>query len=407
MGLLKEAVIEQSAAKIAIMGFQGSGKTLTALLIALGLSKTYHQGAPIAMHDPEGTSDFLVPIARAEGVKLFVRKSTSFTDMVAVLKEAEQAGCCVFIEDGVSRTWAELQTSLMRKKNINRLQFEHWNQLKETWRSSFVDKFLASPLHCIINGRAGFEYETVEDEDGKRSQERSGGTKLKAESEFGFEPHLVIEMEGRRLQNKEPDGPRKRRLRKHGGQIVHYAHVSKDRGRILNGKTFEFADINDYKAGDFKKVFDTFTPHWATLNVGQQHVALDTTANSGDLFSASGSSQYAERAKRKDIAVEELKGMLIAVWPGQDAVSKDGKAKAINILFDVFSWKAAEEKSVDELERAVVVMRKFVDAMQNGDVSAAEVERAVAILVICRDAVLAETPNPKIGEVAAETVQGF
>src|SRR5882724_1396819 len=57
------------ALKAAFIGLNGSGKTFTMALLAIGISKTYHGGAPVSMHDSEspvggavGPSDFLVPI---------------------------------------------------------------------------------------------------------------------------------------------------------------------------------------------------------------------------------------------------------------------------------------------------------------------------------------------------------
>jgi hypothetical protein len=49
---------------------------------------------------------------------------------------------------------------------------------------------------CISSlcGRAGYEYDHEENEDGGKDLIKIG-TKMKAEGEFGFEPSLVIEME--------------------------------------------------------------------------------------------------------------------------------------------------------------------------------------------------------------------
>jgi ABC-type dipeptide/oligopeptide/nickel transport system ATPase subunit len=52
MGILTQAVIEQTAAKVGLLGRQGSGKTTTAMLILIGLSKTFHKNAPVAFWTP-------------------------------------------------------------------------------------------------------------------------------------------------------------------------------------------------------------------------------------------------------------------------------------------------------------------------------------------------------------------
>lgn len=387
MSLLKEATIEQAAAKIGIFGFQGSGKTTTAFLLAIGLSKTFHNGAPIAMHDTEGSSDFLVPIAQAEGIKLLRHKSTSFDDMVGVLREAESAGACVFIQDQVSRTWAELMSTYQKQKNLKRLEFQHWNFLKEKWRAEFVDRYLASALHCIVNGRAGYEYDTVEDDDGKRQQERVG-TKFRAEGEFGYEPNLLIEMEGRRSPDVETAG-KKRRVRKQGGRIIHYAHVLKDRSRDLNGKTFEFKDINNYKPGDWKRVYEAFAPHWALLNVSSgTHRSLEITSTQ---FAEDANGHDMRRGTRAAIACEEIEGMLVNLWPGQSADAKRAKQAVVKFLFDTFSWKSVEQRSVEELERAVDVLRRFIAALPKSDVSPADLDGSLQLLAEVQRQALNET----------------
>src|SRR5229473_6672290 len=101
MGLLKEVTNEQARAKIAAFGEQGSGKTTTLALIAIGLSKTYHNSAPVACMDTENGADFLKPIFAAEGVKFLAIKSGAFKDMVPALREAQESGCCAFIMDSV------------------------------------------------------------------------------------------------------------------------------------------------------------------------------------------------------------------------------------------------------------------------------------------------------------------
>ena len=133
MSLLKRASIEQSAAKIGIFGPQGSGKTTTAMLIALGLSKTYHANAPIAFMDTENGSDYCVPLAEIEGVPLQTFKSRAFRDMKAGLNEAETAGCCVYLVDSYTHPWIELCEAFKSKSKRKRLEFQHMDELKTLW----------------------------------------------------------------------------------------------------------------------------------------------------------------------------------------------------------------------------------------------------------------------------------
>jgi hypothetical protein len=400
MGLLKKIEIEQVSAKIGLFGSQGSGKSLTSLLIAIGLSKTFHNGAPIGMHDTEGASDFLKPILDIEGIDLLRHKSTSFKDMVTVLKEAENGGCCVYIQDTVSRTWTELVEAIQKKKQVKKLEFQHWNEVKGIWRSYFVDRYMTSPLHCIVVGRAGDEYDTVEDEKGKRSQERVG-SRMAAEKGFGYEPNLLIEMEGRRALNVETEG-KKKRVRKQGGKITHYAHVLKDRSRALNGLSIPFKDLNDYKKGDWQPVFKAFAPHWAFLNIGQTAAGtVDVRSSSADMFEDDPGQNRVNWGRRRDIAIEEINGLLDRdLFPGSTAVVRERKGRVYHELFDTHSEKAVEGMSVDRLEEAVGVLKAMRSALQANGMP----ESLDGVLKALREA-RAFYGEMRAGEMARETEQ--
>lgn len=355
MGLLKEATMnEQAAAKVGIFGSQGSGKTTTGALIAIGLSKAFHNGAPVAMMDTENGSDFIKPLFDAEGIKLFIHKSRAFADMIAVLKEAQALGCCAFFIDSVTHTWQELQDSYCRRKRINRIEFQHWRDLKgpDGW-ASWTTAYLNSPLHCVVSGRAGNEYEYQINEETHKKELVKGASKMKAEGEFGYEPNLLIEMEVERVRPE--DGKRTK-----GGSFIHHAHVLKDRARALNGRTLDFKDLNTYKAGDYRKVFDVFAPHWQFLNIGGTQRALDTTRTSAGLFEgANGEGEYAKLQRRRTVALEEIQGSLVKLWPGQSAAEKLAKATAIEAIFGFKSWTRVEGLPPETLEDAQELVGLF------------------------------------------------
>jgi len=122
--LLKEATVnEQGSAKMAWFGPQGSGKTMSALQTAIGLSHNFHKDAPIAFFDTEKGSDFARPICEAEGIKLLRVKSRAFADLLQTLKEAEQQGACSLIVDSMSHVWTEIMDSFCRQKKISRIEF--------------------------------------------------------------------------------------------------------------------------------------------------------------------------------------------------------------------------------------------------------------------------------------------
>lgn len=387
MALLQPAKVEQSAAKVGVFGLQGAGKTTTSALIAIGLSKTYHQGAAVAFMDTENGSDYLVPIFEAEGVPLFTVKSRSFKDMRGSLREAEQAKCCAYLVDSYSHPWIELVATFKERSKRKRLEFHHMDELKGLWRQ-WTDQFLNSSLHVVLSGRLGYVWDREEDDaDGKGDLVKLG-TKMKSESEAGYEPSLLIEMEA--IQSSEA---RMKKTRAKQGSIVHHAYVLKDRWRTLNGRTFTFKDLNTYKAGDYKAVFDAFRPHFDQLAIGTQQRAVDGSRSSADLFDNQGQTSDQRRATKVQIACEELQGTLVALWPGQDAKSKALKQAAIEALFATRSWTAVESKSLEALEAGLGVLHLFEkaakDAVEAGN-AATEAAHVFALMQMCRDRIEAD-----------------
>jgi hypothetical protein len=355
VSLLQKARVEQSAAKVGIFASQGAGKTTTALLLALGLSKTYHGGAPIAMDDTENGSDYVVPIAEKEGVELRNFKSRAFKDMKAGLREAEETGCCVYIVDSYTHPWKELVDTFKAKSRRRKLEFHHMDELKSLWQT-WTDQMLNSPLHVILAGRLGYVWDREEDdEDGTKGDLIKLGTKMKSESEAGYEPSLLIEMEG-----VQTEASRQKKTRAKQGSIVHHAYVLKDRWRVLNGRTFTFKDMNEYKVGGYLPVFNAFRPHFDRLAIGTvTQRSVDASRTSAELFTATGESIGAQLARRKQIASEEVAGILAHLWSGQTAVEKKIRQSLLNELFGTFSWTAIENEQVDKLETAVAMLRDF------------------------------------------------
>lgn len=358
MSFFKEVENEQARGKVGIFGMQGSGKTTTNALLALAVSITFHNKAAVAMQDTENGSDYLKPIFDAEGVKLYVRKSGAFADMITSLREAEKMGCCAFIMDSITHTWRDLVDSYCAvkastyHKSSYSPQFQDWKELKATW-AVWTYAFLNSPLHCFIAGRAGYEYEYQANDDGKKELIK-GDTKMKAENEFGYEPSLLIEMESERRHTN---------TRHRGGSIVHRAYVLKDRARTLNGKSFEYPDMNSYKQGDWKKVFKDFQPHFAFLNIGgTQRAMLPNTSE--ELFdAANGDSEARQRAQSKKIALEEIENVMgVVLWPGTTEKMKKIKLAVMQALWGVRSWTAVEGMGLREVENGLWSLHEYEKA---------------------------------------------
>jgi hypothetical protein len=320
-------------------------------MLALFLSKTYHGGKPVAFLDSEKGSDFIKPFFDLEGVELLVDKSRAFIDLRDAHANAMQAGACVLITDSLTHFWEELLKSV--QGNSSRLSLPQIMQAKGQWRS-FTENFEMAAMHWLIAGRLGHEWENVDVEDERgnvKNELMKGGTKMKAEGDFSYEPDLVLELSAA----DDPDAADYKKLSK-GGRIkklasrqIHVALVKKSRVRSLNGQMFTWKD-DDYKKGDYVNIANCFKPYFDFLNVGGEHFAFDGSRNSRELVSEANKDDFYQKQRRREIACEEIKGALGCVWSA--ATGKDAalKTEVINALFNTHSWSAVERLDPDTLE---------------------------------------------------------
>lgn len=353
--LLQKAVLEAAYAKLGLSGFAGSGKTYTAILIALGLQKKIGSTKPIAFFDTEAGSDFVIGAVEEAGHELFSVKSRAFSDLAAVMKEAPKVSDILII-DSITHPWVELTESYMRKKNAKFMEFQHWKDVKATWQKDFATPYVNSPIHIIMCGRAGFEYSYETNDNGKKELVKTG-TKMKAENEMGYEASLLIEMEREREDSKIGSGNR------------HIAHVLKDRSRCIDGKKFT------------NPTFAEFEPFFDFLNLGGKHRAVDADRTSDAMFDAPDSS-YSEERRAIQIALEEMAGVFDALLPGHSN-TKDGKAiksMLLKLVLGTTSGKAMEKMEPFKLEKGVGAMEYVLRHIRDGEMPSdhAEVENVLA-----------------------------
>jgi len=330
--------------KVGLYGAQGSGKTTTAMRVAVGLSKLSTPVAPIAFVDTETGSDFFVERMKAEGIPFYQLKTRAFRSLATAIEEAEAAGA-VLVIDSVSHFWDEIRTAYAEKMKRTRLQFEDWNVIKDEWRRGYATPFINARCHIIVCGRSQDTYEDFFDDQGRREIAKTG-TRMRAEREFGYEPSLVLEMEGLSVTQDALRAAKDKRERagvKISSERIIRATVLKDRADVLNGQTFDFPD------------FDTFAPHFHALNLGGKHLGVDDRSSAA-LFTSE-SEAFQRTNKLRTIALEEIQGEIAAAYPGQDKDSKAIKTDLVHAVFGTRSWTAVEEKKLEELERGLAVIR--------------------------------------------------
>lgn len=336
MALFKKSEETQAFLKMGIYGSTGSGKTYTATKIAIGLAKHIEKRTgvkpPLMFLDTEQGSDWMRPMVEQADLEFLGAKTRAFADLKTAVREAE-AQRAVMLVDSITHFWEDLKLAFARKRQrkYDKLEFQDYGPIKQQW-GEFTQSFLTSNAHIILLGRAGntYEYQDKEDEDtGKTKKELiSTGTKMKAETEMGYEPSLLVEM----VSIKDPADRSKK-------QIQRIAHVIKDRADLLDGKSF------------IDPTFQNFMPHIERLNIGGEQSKFEQQRDTSQLFDPSGRTAGQEWRLQKDIVLEEIEQLLLLHYPGQSVEEKRIKAAMIRKHFGGV-WKELEEVFTVEKIRA-------------------------------------------------------
>ena len=332
---------EQGFLKAGLLGFAGSGKTHTAVDLAIYARRFFGLDGPIAFFDTEnGTSYVARWIERETGRKLVGLRSRSFVDLIAMSNECVTAGVSVLIVDSITHPWRELCDSYLAQVNRARearrlsprsgLALPDWAPIKAMWKA-WPDFYINSPLHIIMNGRAGFEWgEKQSEDDPEKSTLAKTGIKMKTETETGFEPSLLIEMQ----RSMDPIT--------HAAQRV--ALVLKDRFRSMDGR-----EIVNPKGADF-------LPHLEQLKAGGSHITVVEPQTDFRVSEDGDAGWYVEKRQRA-ILSEEITAEFVKHMPGAKAEDKAAKVALLEACFGTSSWTAIENMRSEKLKDGLAVLR--------------------------------------------------
>lgn len=356
---LKEANgMKASRAKIGAFGNTGSGKTTTLSLLAAGLSKEFHGGAPVAFYSTEPGVDFVKPIFAAEGITLFEDRSKSFTDLLQAVMEAQRLQCCALVVDSVTHVWRELVDAYCVRMKIDKPEFHHWKDIKASWQQ-WTDLYVNAPIHILVAGRAGNEYEYEINEKGKKELIK-GDSKMKAEGEFGYEADLLIEMFSDADLSMQRAIRKKNQPKTHETRMNHTALVRKSRVWVLNGRQFSYEDSDQYGPGGYKKVLSDFRPYLDALNLTGTHEGIDTTRNSQGMFTPQSGSEWHRIKAQKEVLLEEIQNTIVmTLGSGQDVKTKAFKLVLVDAVFGERSWSKVESLHVERLKAAKELLMEF------------------------------------------------
>ena len=358
-------------AKTSLFGPKGTGKTTLLAMLLIYLSKTYHNSAPVAWLASEKGVDFVIDIFKAEGVPLYLNRSRSFLDLKNFSKDALGSKCCAAGVDSVSHFWQDLFTAGMKSSGPRLARI---GKIKEEW-APFAQDFQDAPIHYLVTGRMGFVWDEVEmlNENGEMEKELSkGGTKIKAEGDFGHEPDLEIET----AQMDDPDlvkfdKVRGRARRNFKSQMIHVATVKKCRVWSLNGKAFTWKDQPVYKPDYYKQVATSFQPYFDSINIGGAHAVAHSQRETAALFNSGTEHSAHEAHIQRKCFMEELDNLLAHCFPGGEKRSKQDamyRNLTLEFLNGFSSWSRQEEEvSTINLKRNVEIIKALRARLDGGE----------------------------------------
>jgi len=216
-----KAVAKQAFFKCCLYSKQGRGKTLTALLWAEGLAA--RDNKRIALVDTELGSEFYVMDIpdRAVHPKAFDIDrlvTRSIMETIEAIEGIDPAVHGVVILDSITHLWDAAMAAYSGKRMSNgAIPIQAWGDIKRPYKR-LMSLLVDGNFHVIICGREG----VIMEKDGDGDNEVVG-TKVKAEGETGYEPHIL----GRMLHTSD----------EHNHNNVVSVFFEKDRTGILSGKT--------------------------------------------------------------------------------------------------------------------------------------------------------------------------
>lgn len=169
----QKAQRKKSKLRMALTGSSGSGKTYSAITLALGLVK---DGERIAVIDTENGS-----------ASLYEHLGEYYTEEIAApytigkylkaIREAEQNGFSVLIIDSLTHAWAGAGGLLEKQGRIadggGKNGYTAWREVTPE-HQALIDAILSSKMHIIATMRSKTEYALVENEKGRVIPQKIG-----------------------------------------------------------------------------------------------------------------------------------------------------------------------------------------------------------------------------------------
>ena len=322
MSILKPIDAGSGFLKVSIFGEAGSGKTTTAVKLAVFARKHFNLAGPIVFIDTENGSPWVSAwVKRETGVEMVGVKTRAFSDLLAATREAIEIGASILIVDSATHFWQELNATFLKRINdsrranrlqtLDKLEFQHMNAIKEEW-GKWTALFLNSPMHIVTCGRLQNEWEWETNEKGKKELVKAG-VRFQAERQFGHEASILVEMESEQVLEGSVVV-----------KVIHRATVLKDRN--MDVQTSLVGKTCDHPDGTF------FLPHLETLRPAT-HTPVSERETPVQVDEG-GRVDWQREVRERDALLEEVAGELDK--SGLGGTSSEAKTKRPRLLEECF-----------------------------------------------------------------------
>ncbi len=181
---LKKATRKQVKLRVGLSAVSGGGKTMSALLLAYGMTNDWSK---IAVIDTEnGSASLYSHLGEFNTIDL----SAPFSPerYIECIKACEDAGMEVIIIDSITHEWDGKGGIIDISNSMTGNSFTNWAKLTPR-HDAFINSILQSKCHIISCVRRKQDYEMTKDKDGKIKVEKAG---LKEITREGFEYELTL-----------------------------------------------------------------------------------------------------------------------------------------------------------------------------------------------------------------------
>ncbi len=182
---LKKATRKQVKLRLGLSAVAGGGKTMSALLLAYGMTNDWTK---IAVIDTEnGSASLYSHLGEFNSIDLEAPFSPE--RYVEAIKICEDAGMEVIIIDSITHEW-DGKGGCLDLQNQAGGRYQDWAKITPR-HDNFINAILQSKCHIISSVRRKQDYEMTKDSNGKTKVEKAG---LKEITREGFEYELTLNL---------------------------------------------------------------------------------------------------------------------------------------------------------------------------------------------------------------------